>query len=226
VDAILSFSSADAGARSDRTVAPFFPVPRGSDSHQHAALERLRGWLLEAVGCERSLEILLDLAAERLSYEDLAGLLNLTKSRAWNLVQRVHHTIRWAAVAEAVVAALEDSNTCAVEPLSASILPLNEQCRYAVPVAGVQLVLAEVTVEEVRRAVEAQASRLLRQRRRPLHLVGYFDATARAGHTLEGASLCDDLPEARALAARQHQDRVVDLHTGETLTLRQRVRAA
>lgn len=166
--------------------APFFPLPAGGEARREA-LSALRGWLLSAVGCERSLELLLGLADESLSYEDVARCLGLNRAQVWRLVRAGWNEVRWAAVAEAAVSALRRETGFIIDPLTARLLPPTQEDCFAVSLAGASRELPAPTVAQVRGYARDHAGRLLRQRRQKVYLGGWRpDAGSRRhrGHSV------------------------------------------
>jgi hypothetical protein len=206
-------------------ILPFLRIPSAGDT-RHEALETVRHWLFAVFGCERTLEIFLQLADERMTYEELARSLGKNRAQVWRLVRQGWNEVRWAAIAEAAIIALERDGGFTIDPQTARVLPPADEDCFAVSLAGAGCVLPDPTVEDIRAYARAHAGQLLRQRRQRVYLGGWRPDRDSLCTVLDLTVVLDDEQAARDLGRRQGQDCIYNLRTGEEIALRRRTRIA
>lgn len=209
-----------------REVAPFFCIPNRGKA-RHEALERLRQWLLAVVGSEVELELLLDLVDEQKSYEDVASMLQFNRAEVWRLVQRAHHLIRWAAVAERTMAEHERGRQVVIliDPTTALPLTRHDRKGFVVSLPNASQTIDEPSVEAVGEYIQQYSARVLRSRDEKIHLACWLPLES-PSLILDLVVLIDHEAMARILAHRWRQDTIYSLDTHEELVVRPRGRRA
>jgi hypothetical protein len=205
-------------ASAEQEILPFLRTCAGGLEEQHERLEAIRLFLLDALGgCENSLDVVLGLVEGAISYEQFGNALELSRSDAWLLLRKgPFQEVRWAAVAEAVLAGAEHALTAVViDPVTARIVPASAgHNRFAVAIPGFDLHLAEPTPAHLRTYLRTHAQHLLRTRQHALHVYGLVRGDGTSCLDLRLVALFHDLRPATTYARRQGRPEVIDLHEG------------
>jgi hypothetical protein len=162
-----------------------------------ALRERLRNAL---GGSDESLDLLLDLASGRLTYEEVGDHLGVERWWVWRLARSQMETIRWSLMADLAVKALAAAGGFLLDPRTGHICPRVTGAR---PVPGTTARFknpsAGLTVGYLRR----YRKRLLSESR-PLHYFGGWENTTEG--VFEYCLLWSELDDAPAAVATSHND--------------------
>lgn len=211
---ILPFDTTDLD---DLEVGPFLDFWPGTPDGREAALEQLRRWLREVVGCDNSLRLLLDLASEYLGEGDLADQLQIDLKELRCRRDELHRRIRFEALGEAVVAGLAHDPLVRVDPVTARLLPPSVRAAFAVTIPETRRDLQTRAVLCVVEYLQEHADELQRERELPLYLLARQGEDGTLGLGL--AHVAASAAEARGLGRRLRTSQVIDLARGECVVL-------
>lgn len=191
-------------------IAPFFSLYPGTRQKRHEALERVRDWVREVVGCGNTVRVLFDLLAGRIDEWELSYLLKTSHAEVCRRVAHCHDLIRAAAVAEAVVASLSRESVAWVDPRSARVLSGDDSPPFAVPIPETDCALPALEKELVSGYLHGHAKQVRRERELPLYLLGRH-AGEDGAVALDLVHAAESWAEAKKLTRRLRTNRIINL---------------